>query len=135
MDAHESAHVEGAAILAGASKYVEHGIGCRTCAYAHPDPSLPFRLVDDESAPAHVVGMIEEAAQYRARIDSLGLESPAVHNQYLFRIFRLFQLSNSGKADPNHAVAAIYPVERFVNMLPEDMKQGPPVFVSCVPAR
>ena len=53
VDAHQGAHVEGAAILARASVDVHRRVGGLPGAHPHADAALAFHPVDDEFAPPH----------------------------------------------------------------------------------
>ena len=63
VDPNQGAHVEGSAVLSGASVDIEHRVRRGAGAHAHADPALAAGPVDNELAPTHPVGVVEETTQ------------------------------------------------------------------------
>jgi hypothetical protein len=105
MDPDKGAHVKSAAIFTRASVNIDDRIRRHPGAHSHGDSTLSTRSVNDESAPAHPVGRIEEAAQDPLGVYSLWPESAGIHNKHLTFMAGLFQLTRPKQGDMDGSIS------------------------------
>jgi hypothetical protein len=130
----QGTHIECPAVFPWTTEDIDCGIWSGTGAYAHTDPALPLRPVNNEPSPAHPMGMIEETAQRAKGIDPFRPESPGVNDKDLLWMAWRFEFFSIGHGHPDRSIFDLDTVKDSIDLILHDMKKCSPVLFTYLPS-